>query len=248
MGQRKRLWYRNLGNMDSRTRVSLLERLRDGTDSVAWRDFFVRYWRAMYAFAKHQGCSNDTAEDVVQNTMVTVFEKRGVFRHDPSRGRFRNWLFTVVRQKLALHRRQGARELRARGEQAAGLVKAQARDAPPDVAWQSAFECSLLLALLEQVRCEVSPETYQAFELTTLHELPGREVGELTGMSRNAVYLSRKRVLKRLRQLGAPYRREGQLHQRLKDVLAVWPSPATERALMTRIETTMQSVTEGHHE
>jgi len=61
---------------------------------------------------------------------------------------------------------------------------------------------------------EVTPETYQAFELVAIRGLSGEHVAKITGLSRNAIYLSRKRVFERLRALGAPYRNNGQHHQR----------------------------------
>ena len=73
-----------------------------------------------------------------------------------------------------------------------------------------------------------APETYQAFELTTLDDLSGREVARLTGLTRNAVYLARKRVMQRLRELGATYRDDGQLDQRVRQALRSLPPAAIE--------------------
>ncbi len=94
--------------MDSNTRPTLLQSLRDGVDPQAWEEFFVRYWPVIYGYAKHGGCSDHTAEDIVQEVLATVFQQRGVFRYDPQRGRFRSWLGKVVRNKIAEHRRRPA--------------------------------------------------------------------------------------------------------------------------------------------
>jgi len=81
------------------------------------------------------------------------------------------------------------------------------------------------------VRQEVAPETYQAFELVALEGLPAADAARLTGLSRNAVYLARKRILARLRELGESYRSEGQLLDRIKRALAAVPSVRVERSL-----------------
>lgn len=219
---------------DTATRASLLDRLRDAEDPLAWREFFDRYARAMYAFARSVGCRDHTAEEVVQDAMLQVFQSRLVFRYDPARGRFRNWLLTVVRQKAALRRRQDAR-----APAAAPLAEAADPPAETEAIWETAFENALLVALLETVRKEVEPSTYQAFELTALHGMSASRAGRFTGLSRNAVYLARKRVLRRLRELGATYHRTGQLDRRVQEALAACPPPAAERSLATRIETTM---------
>jgi RNA polymerase sigma-70 factor (ECF subfamily) len=218
----------------------LLERLRDGANALAWRDFFDCYWRTIYTFSKRCGGSDQTAEDVVQDVMLTLYEKRQVFRYDPSLGRFRNWLFTVVKNKVALRRRQQGPEKRPTGgEESDKVLTLPGGEEMPDAACEALFERALLLALLEVVRREVSPQTYQAFELTALHKLPAAEAAEITGITRNAVYLAHKRVLERLRELGASYRDGGQLDDRVKEALELYPSPAAERSLTARIETSL---------
>ena len=59
------------------------------------------------------------------------------------------------------------------------------------------------------------------------------------GEGRNAVYLARRRVHQRLRQLGASYREDGRLTEQLKQALASRPSPRVQRLVTERIENTM---------
>lgn len=216
--------------MASQTHATLLERLRDGADPMDWEDFFGRYWRLIYSFARRRGCSEQTADDILQDVMVTAFQQREVFQYDPARGRFRDWLATVVRNLMAQHRRRPSERVHGRG--GAEIVEAEDDAAAPDVVWEAAFEDSLLAALLDMVRQEVSPETYQAFELLALGDLPGSQVAAMTGLSRNAVYLARRRVLARLHELGAAYRDEGQLDDRVRRALLSLPN-ATVRAVMS---------------
>lgn len=228
--------------MNSKTRVTLLERLRDGTDALAWDEFFDRYWRLIFASARRRGCSDHTADEIVQDVMLAVFEKKDVFRYDPAVGRFRDWLAGMVRNKVAERRRRP--DDRIRGQRAVsveGLSDREASGHQPDDAWEAAFEEALLVALLELVRCEVNPRTYQAFELSTLHEMRGAEVAKITGQSRNAVYLARRKVFARLKELGAPYRQNGQLTERIKQVLQAQPSGRVERSMKTRVTRTMRS-------
>ena len=65
----------------------------------------------------------------------------------------------------------------------------------------------MLAVLLDVVRREVTPDTFQAFELVAIRGLSGDQAAKITGLSRNAVYLARKRVFERLQVLGAPYRK-----------------------------------------
>lgn len=98
-----------------------------------------------------------------------------------------------------------------------------------------------LLVLLEVVRRETNPQTYLAFELSALHRLRGTEVAEATGLTPNAVYKARKRVLRRLIELGGEYRDDGRLLQCLKRALELLPKAGVERGLTTRVENTIRS-------
>jgi len=230
--------------MSSQTQATLLGRLRDAADPLAWEEFYARYWRLIYRFARLRGCSEHTAEEVVQEAMLAVFRQRDVFRYDPARGRFRDWLLTIVRNLIVLRRRQPSGRVRAVADDAPALAELAAGDAAPDEAWETAFEEALLANLLDVVRSEVAPETYQAFELLVLHEMSGREVSQVTGLSRNAAYLARKRVLARLRELGADYRDDGRLRGRLRETMQSLPAEVVERSVSGQVEQSLTALKE----
>lgn len=227
--------------MNSATRPTLLQRLRDGGAVMAWEEFFQRYWRLIYAAARSRGCREHTAEEIVQDVMLTVFEERDVFRYDPARGRFRDWLRRVVSSAVAEHRRRPSERIRAPGGDEDVFPEPQTADAGPDARWEAAFEEAMLAVLLDVVRREVAPETYQAFELLAMEELSGTQVARITGLTRNAVYLARKRVLKRLKELGTTYREDGQLDDRIRRALESFPHAAVQRSMATRVQETMRS-------
>jgi len=226
----------------SDTRATLLERLRDAEDPLAWDEFFDRYGRLIYGYARRRGCDDATAEEIVQEVMLAMFQQRDVYRYDRARGRFRDWLGVVVRNQVARRRRKPAERLRARGgEEPEVILDAPSPEPPPDAAWQNAFEESLLLVLLDMVRRGMAPRTYQAFELFALHGLSGAEAARLTGLSRNAVYQARKEVVKRLRELGAAYRDDGRLDDRIRRAMPWRLDAAAQRSLAARTTRTNPS-------
>src|SRR4051812_19410265 len=83
------------------TRASLLLRLRDPQDEAAWREFIELYAPLIYGYARKQGLQDADAADVSQDVLRDVATAVGRLEYDPRRGAFRNWLFTVVRRKLA---------------------------------------------------------------------------------------------------------------------------------------------------
>jgi len=57
------------------TRLSLLARLKDWQDQQSWREFFDTYWKLIYSVAIQAGLSDAEAQDVVQDTLVSVAKK-----------------------------------------------------------------------------------------------------------------------------------------------------------------------------
>jgi RNA polymerase sigma factor (sigma-70 family) len=225
---------------DTHTSASLVERLRNGADPVVWDDFFHRYWPYIFSIARQRGCTEHTAEEIVQEVMLAIFEKKAVFRHDPARGRFRDWLGGVVRNKVTLRRRSPADRCRAPGGDNV-FPEIEASGEEPDARWSVAFDEAMLAFLLDMVRAEVHPRTYQAFEAFALGGCSGAEAARLTGLTPNAVYQARKNILRRLRELGAVYDRQGPPDEMIKAAMCARPSAVVERSLVTRIERTARS-------
>ena len=202
----------NASASNSKTQATLLERLHEGSDTLAWDEFFQRYWRLIYAYARRCNCSEHTSEEVVQDVMLKVFEQKDFFHYDPARGRFRDWLGTVVRNRVAELTAQTFRKDSGRGRRFEyRLHRTTIRRCRARRLWENAFEEALLIVLLDVVRREMTPRAYLAFELFTIHNMPGGKVAQHTGLTRNGVYRAHKRALQRLKELGAGYRDDGQL-------------------------------------
>ncbi len=228
--------------MPSDTRPSLLEELRSGGDALAWEEFFTRYWPTIYAYARRRGCSEHTAEEIVQDVMLKMFRHRDLFRYDPARGRFRDWLGVVVRNQVAEHRRRPSQRAKPIGGRLGDRMPEPFDDAPgPDEIWERVFEGRLLLALLDVVRRESDPREYLAFELYTLKQMKAADVGRVTGLTPNVVYKTHDKMVKRLRQLAGAYRDNGSLGERLKEAIAMRPGPVVQRSVTARVEATMRS-------
>jgi RNA polymerase sigma-70 factor (ECF subfamily) len=67
------------------TRQSLLSRLKDWEDKASWRDFFNTYWKLIYSVGIKAGLTEEEAQDLVQETMISVAKQM------PSFGMIRSW-------------------------------------------------------------------------------------------------------------------------------------------------------------
>jgi len=73
----------------SETRVSLIERVRNNDDSVAWAEFDAIYRPLLVAFVRKRGVSDHDAADVVQSVFSRLVSALASFEFDAQRRRFR---------------------------------------------------------------------------------------------------------------------------------------------------------------
>jgi RNA polymerase sigma-70 factor (ECF subfamily) len=184
------------------TRASLLLRLRDPRDEAAWREFVALYTPLVYGYARKHGLQDADAADLSQEVLRAVAGAIGRLEYDPSRGAFRNWLFTVVRRKLSNW--QAAQRNRARGSGDSAMHELLEQcPAPPgdEAAWDAEWERRVFAWACAQVRRDVSPATWEAFWRTAGDGQAVKQVAADLGMTAGAVYLARNRVLARLKEL-----------------------------------------------
>ena len=184
------------------TRASLLLRLRDPQDEAAWRDFVQLYAPLVYGYARRQGLQDADAADLSQQVLGAVAGAVGRLDYDPAKGAFRNWLFTIVRRRLADWRAAQANRLRGSGDTATQqlLEECPARE-DGAAEWQAEWEQQVFTWACAQVRGDVSAATWEAFWRTAVDGQPGKRVAADLGLSVAAVYHARSRVLARLKEL-----------------------------------------------
>lgn len=116
---------------------------------------------------------------------------------------------------VALMRDAAAGRGMSHGVNIAALESIPDPSPPPNALFEDAFEKEwhkvAMEDALDQIRREVDPQTFQAFDLYALKEQPASEVAKLLGMSRNAVYIAKTRILARVRdKLSAQEAGEGE--------------------------------------
>lgn len=188
------------------TRLTLLQRLPDAADDAAWRDFVDLYGPVIYGFCLRRGCPEPDAADLVQETLTTVARRIHQFDYDPSRGRFRSWLFTIVKNKLIdRNRRLAARPVASVDTPVDALPD---ESADPDAQWEAEYRRQLFHLALPALRPLFQAATWEAFRRTALEGADPAEVAGDLGLSVGAVYVAKSRVMARLREKVAQLDRE----------------------------------------
>jgi len=185
--------------MEWQTTTALLEQLADG-DDAAWSRFADRYRPPLLAFARRLGVPEAEAEDVAQDSLVAFLDAWRRGRYERARGRLGSFLFGLAQFQVRNHHRRAAR-----GGRQGAADTAFWRDLPDEASLRSTWDLSWKRALfqrcLERVRRELQPNTVRAFELCVLERRTPAQAAEQLGLSVNAVYVAKHRVLTRIQAL-----------------------------------------------
>lgn len=190
------------------TRASLLDRLLDVKDQSSWHRFYDTYSPLIRGVARKAGLTVEEAEDVLQETIISVARHLPGFHYDPARCSFRTWMLRVTRWRIIdqFRRRLPAAEpLPAPLEDdttAVNLLDQLAGDAAAglEALWKEEWERRVLDTALAEVRKTSNPSQFQMFELYALRQVPVTEVARLLGVNVARVYLAKHRIAAALKR------------------------------------------------
>ena len=186
------------------TRASLIHRLKDWQDNSSWRDFFDTYWKLIYGVARKAGLTDAEAQDVVQETMVSVARHIPTFKYDPAIGSFKGWLLTMARWRIiGQFRKRGPIADHAR-ESDSDATAAVEKIADPtsqaiDAVWEAEWENNLLEAAITKVKRRIDPQKYQIFDFYVNKDWPPEKVAGRFNVSVDQVYLIKHRLTEAIR-------------------------------------------------
>ena len=188
------------------TRASLILRLKDAEDVAAWDEFAAIYAPVIFRVATSRGFQAADAENLVQEVFLAVANSVANWLERDDRGRFRAWLLRIARnESIDMLTERATRPLGRDGSTAdRDLANLPARDEFSS-ALDLEYERAVFHWAAEQVRAAVSVQTWDAFWLTSIDGLSVNEVAERLNTRPGNVYVSRSRVMSRVKQLVQEY-------------------------------------------
>lgn len=184
----------------SRTRRSLLTRLKNWEDQQGWREFMDKYGRFIYALARKAGFSPEESEDVVQDTLVSVAKKIPGFRYLGEKGSFKAWLVMIVKSRIIDALRKKYRRLPSAGAGPEDGTRLEERIAQQEdelgheAMWQQEWESYVLDTALSRVKDRLPAKHFLAFRMCCQQQKAPGEVAKALGLSLPMVYLIRHRA------------------------------------------------------
>ena len=188
-----------------RTSVMLLDRLRDLNDQASWQRFFDRYWKLIYSVALRAGFTEAAAQDIVQETFVTVSRHMPQFRYDPKMGSFKTWLLQITRSRIydALRRTRykhkgnySPREIELGTTVMESLPGQDATNL--EETWEDEWRKHQIETALEQIKQTADANEFRMFYLHVIKNVPARDVARGVGAKLAAVYAAKYKLEPRL--------------------------------------------------
>jgi RNA polymerase sigma-70 factor (ECF subfamily) len=181
----------------SATQPSLLSRVRDPADQAAWHEFQTKYRELILRYCRRRGLQATDAEDVLQGTLLKLMRSLPGFVYNPSRGRFRDYLYRVVRNAVI---DLGARQAGGPQPVDTDVLAAAAGPETTDQQWEDEWTDHHYRQAIASLRATFDGKSVAVFECLLAGGAP-EGVAASFNMNVMAVHKVKQRVKDRLREL-----------------------------------------------
>ncbi len=186
------------------TRPSLLVRIRDPRDELAWREFAEIYGPLVVRLARAKGLQEADAADLAQEVFRDIARSAETGGYDsPARGSVRG-------RHVAIARNNVVDRLPARRRPPPGAADTAVQDLlealpAPSTDESALFEAEYRRRLFdwaaERVRAGSTEAAWRAFELTGVEGRPASEAAAALGTTVGTVYYYKSRIMAAIRRL-----------------------------------------------
>ncbi len=197
------------------TRASLILRLPDAADVAAWDEVVSIYSPLIRRMAINRGMQAADADDLVQIVFTAMSRSVEKWIARPDRGGFRAWLLRIARNAAVNHlTRRATRTLAVGGDEATEqLAEMPAPDCEISEQFDLAYRKSTFEYAAKKVKQQVSKSTWDAFWKTHVEGQPVAETAAQLGVTVGTIYVSRSRVMNRLKETVKQYEVENDIAQ-----------------------------------
>ena len=171
--------------------ADMVQAIAQSKDEAAFQNLFNYFAPRVKSFILGSGASESVAEDIAQETLMTLWRKAEQF--NPSRASVSTWIFTIARNKKIDRFRKDAKPLPDANDPTYAWV---GDDTPENRANQKQYASDLHAAL-----GSMPPDQKQVLTMSFLEELPHKEIADALGVPLGTVKSRIRLGLKRLRTL-----------------------------------------------
>ena len=181
------------------TRHSLIVRLKDSRNDLAWTEFVCAYEPFLTRLVCKQGTPDRHVADVTQQLLIAIAKSVDGWKSDGKSASFRRWLGCVARNVVIKFMVKERKQITGQGGSDFLTALEATVDPSTDAELIRQYEQELTLWAAERVRLEFRESSWRAFWETEVIGRPIAEVSAELGVSVGSVYMSRSRIFARIR-------------------------------------------------
>lgn len=187
------------------TSPTLLNALQGADGNDAWVELVKIYAPLIRGWLVRMGARPSDLDDMTQDVLTVVVRRVGEFERNEQTGSFRSWLRTIAVNCWRSFLRKGGKRPAAVGGSQFGEFVAELADPNSGLSqrWNREHDQHVIAHLFKQARGQVTESTWRAFERFAIDGLSAREAAQELGVSENAIFIAKSRVMAQLRQRGA---------------------------------------------
>jgi RNA polymerase sigma-70 factor (ECF subfamily) len=183
------------------TRPSLIVQLKDPRNEPAWAEFVCAYEPFLMQLVRRQGTPERHVADITQQLLMVIARSVAGWTDDGKVASFRRWLSQVARNVVIKFMARERREISGQGgtdffEQLIEQPDLHAMDATA-----GKYEHELIVWAADKVRSEFHEVSWKAFWATQIQGKSVADVAVELGVSPGSIYMSRSRILARIREM-----------------------------------------------
>ena len=176
-----------------RTRLTLIQRIKNKSDEQSWQEFVDIYRPYIAAVVRNMNINEAEIDDHVQTVLVICWNKLPEFDYNPGKGKFRFWLSRIVNYTVVNHIRKTGRRMELQENIEIPL------SVSPDVEQMAEHEWKIFISKLawENIKQNLSENVIYSFEQLMKGRKPAEIAAEI-GVEENTVHVQKNRIEKKL--------------------------------------------------
>ena len=183
----------------STTSPTLLSRVRNPEDKVAWREFDSRYGEMIVRYVRRCGLQLADAEDIRQIVMMRLSKALVTFSYSPLRGKFRSFVGRIVRNEvIRFISRPNIASRRVDSD--SGELRESVDEEKLDRQWEREWADHHLRLPVRRLRRTYEPRSIEVFEQLLAGQTVERVATDFN-MTTQAVHKVKQRIRNRLKEL-----------------------------------------------
>lgn len=187
------------------TSITLLNSLQASNEPTSWDRLVSMYGPLLKTWLQKYEVQASDADDLVQEVLMAVSKDIALFDHNGRPGAFRTWLRGIMVNRLRNFWRARGQNPQAKADSEVARRLAQLDDPSSGMSqlWNKQHDLHVAQQLLVLAEPNFTAETWTAFTRVAIDGERPDAVAREIGISVNAVFIAKSRVLSRLRQEAA---------------------------------------------